>query len=160
MAIIKKICLLGNPGVGKTSLINRYVYNMFSDKYISTIGTRVSRKDISVDSKLITMMIWDLLGEKEFRILHTSALKGTSGALLVCDVKDEKSINDLEYWKNTVTEAAGKIPLLVLANKVDLIDTEISIEINLPYMFTSAKTGENVEKAFMTLAKMMLEAMK
>src|SRR5512136_3320015 len=101
--ILKKVVLLGDGGVGKTSLIARYVVNKFDDKYIATIGTKVSRKDIQfVKPNLIInlrMMIWDILGQKEYAKIRSASLSGAQGLILVGDLSRPESVQNLEsFW--------------------------------------------------------------
>jgi small GTP-binding protein len=167
-----KICLLGNPGVGKTSLIQKYVYDFFGDVYIRTMGTKVSRKVIKIENRNtnksydVTMMIWDIMGQKIQSVLHKTYFKFSKGALIVCDVTRKNTILDSEEWANNLYEITGEIPIVFLANKTDLKDKasiteedlkELAGKFNAPYYFTSAKTGENVNSSFHRLGKMMLD---
>ena len=103
-SIKRKVCLLGNPAVGKTSLIRKYIFDSFSDKYISTVGTKVSKKDIEIEIKKIdlkltlTMMVWDILGQSGYRSLHSMFYKGASGALIVCDLTRRETYDSLKIW--------------------------------------------------------------
>ena len=83
--IKKKVLLLGSFAVGKTSLVKRYIYSIFSEKYHTTIGVKIDQKDIAVDSSDIRMIIWDIHGEDEFQKIHSSYLTGASGFMLVFD---------------------------------------------------------------------------
>ncbi|MEW5936335.1 MAG: Rab family GTPase [Candidatus Thermoplasmatota archaeon] len=163
--IVKKICLLGDNAVGKTSLVRKFVYDAFDDKYIATIGTKTTKREISLsymgkDIQLV-LMIWDILGQKEYRGVHKMGFEGTSGALLVCDLTRPETLGSLEgYWAPEIERVAGGIPLLFLGNKSDLHrDAKIGVrelsEVALAFdsicYLTSAKTGENVEHAFKTL---------
>ena len=90
--IKKKICLLGDAAVGKTSLIRRYVMDKYDDEYLSTLGTKVTKKEVEVIDDFnfvefqLTFMLWDVLGQKEFKRIHQAAFQGTKGALIVCDL--------------------------------------------------------------------------
>jgi small GTP-binding protein len=167
-----KICLLGNPGVGKTSLIQKYVYDFFGDVYIRTMGTKVSRKLIKIGSDdeketfEITIMIWDIMGQKILTDLHKTYFKFAKGALIVCDVTRKNTLYDSEEWVNNLYDITGKIPVMFIANKNDLKDKisfseqdlqEIADKYDAPYLLSSAKTGENVNQAFYRLGKMMLD---
>ncbi|MEM4262492.1 MAG: Rab family GTPase [Thermoplasmata archaeon] len=167
-----KICLIGDLGVGKTSLIRRYVLDQFDDKYIATIGTKVTKKDITVVNpnsqrpERISMMIWDIMGQPSFReILRESYFFGAQGALAVCDVTDKDTFGELRYWIKAMTATAGPVPTLVIGNKIDLKENvEITFSELRSFadgmgsiaMLTSAKTGENVEKAFLALVERIL----
>jgi small GTP-binding protein len=170
MQIIKKISLAGDGMVGKTSLIRRYVFDQFSDKYLVTIGTKVTRKDIKtkwqgkeVD---LTLMIWDIMGLTGYHSrLHKKNFHGTKGALIVCDNTRLDSLISLSTWAQQIEDVAGQIPMVFLANKSDLKEkaefTEEDLKEeckkhNVPYLYTSAKTGENVEKAFALLAERVI----
>lgn len=163
--IVKKICLLGDNSVGKTSLIKKYVYDAFDDKYIATIGTKTTKKEIQVTylgkQANLVLVIWDVLGQKEYRGVHTMSFKGTSGALMVCDVTRPDSLGSLEgYWAPELEKIAGKVPMVFLGNKCDLVKeakmgvkelSEVAFAFDSSCYLVSAKTGENVEHAFKTL---------
>jgi small GTP-binding protein len=168
--LIKKICLLGDAAVGKTSLIRRYVYSSFDDKYITTIGTKVTKKSLvfkhpSQDMKVrISLLIWDILGQKEYSRLHPVYYQGAEGGLVVADATRPATIKSLEEWAVGFQKTVGNVPLVFLINKVDLIDRDtfdlteaqaIADKYNARIYFTSAKTGENVEKAFLELGNIL-----
>ena len=168
--LIKKVCLLGDSSVGKTSLVRKYVYDTFDDSYIATIGTKTVKKELAVNyfgkELNLTLMIWDILGQKEYRKVQSMSFQGTSGALVVYDVTRPESLQSLhDYWIPELQKAASNIPIVFLANKCDLIEKECFDESDLSklaseyggyYMLTSAKTGENVENSFITLGKALV----
>lgn len=164
-----KICLVGDSSVGKTSLIRRYVFDEFDDRYISTLGTKVTKRelvvpfpelDVNVEVKLL---IFDIIGEKGFRqLLKDAYFHGANGLMAVCDVTRGETLDSLDDWIDNAYEVTGRIPLHVLANKVDLKDAivlskneinQVSKAFDSSYDFTSAKTGENVEKVFDIIAR-------
>ncbi|MEW5760960.1 MAG: Rab family GTPase [Candidatus Thermoplasmatota archaeon] len=184
-----KICILGDSAVGKTSLIRRFVFDLFDDRYIATMGTKVSKKKLSlsiekkeglepkwardnevsemIDKRIdveLTLLIWDIVGQEEYHELRELYYKGASGALVVCDVTREKTIENTVEWVNSFYDTVGKKPVLFVANKYDLVKDKLDIEIEKlieklsfgKQIYTSAKTGENVELAFSTLSKMVL----
>lgn len=169
-----KICLIGEKAVGKTSLIRRYVLNMFDDRYITTIGTKVSKKEIVIprpDQGLevhIDMTIWDIMGEKGFReLLKEAYFYGANGVLAVADITRERSLSDLDDWIDSTIKVAGKIPMIIAVNKTDLEgaiqygDKEVSQlakAFNSPFLYTSAKKGDKVEEVFKKLGEMTLES--
>jgi small GTP-binding protein len=169
-----KICLLGDPAVGKTSLIQKYIYNFFGDTYMRTLGTKVSRKvvkfyDPNLDTEFeLTMMIWDIMGQKFSSMPLDKYLKLAQGALIVCDITRKDTFNSLSEWKKTLFNETGKIPVVCLANKIDL-EKSAAIKIsefeqfsageNVAHYVTSAKTGKNVNDAFLTLGKSIVNSM-
>ncbi|UCF08623.1 MAG: GTP-binding protein [Thermoplasmata archaeon] len=168
-----KICLVGDGGVGKTSLIGRYVYDIFNDRYLPTIGTKVTRKELVLryptNNLQIKMdaMIWDIMGQKLFKsLLHESYFIGARGIIAVCDLTDKQTLLGLIDWVKSVNEVVGRVPLVVLANKsdldynIELSDDEIRAiakHLKAPYIYTSARTGENVADAFVILAREMIK---
>ena len=169
--ILKKVVLLGDGGVGKTSLIARYVVNKFDDKYIATIGTKVSKKDIQVvrpDLIInLKLMIWDILGQKEYSKIRTSSMSGAQGLILVGDLSRPETVRSLEdFWLKEVKLSVGNIPTVIVGNKVDLLKKEsmeaatleaMGERLGYPTLLCSAKTGRNVEEIFSTLGEMLLE---
>jgi small GTP-binding protein len=174
--IIKKVCLIGTYGVGKTSLIKRYILDIFDDKYLKTLGTKVSKKEFTVeypekDIKIkLTLLVWDIMGQETFRtLLKNSYFFGAGGSLAICDSTNIESLNALDAWVESLYEIAGEVPLIFLANKSDLKDSlqvteemlkEKAGKYNAPYYYTSARTGENVEKAFFEMGKLLTSAVE
>ncbi len=177
----KKIVLLGDSAVGKTSLIRRYVFDQFEDTYISTIGSKVTKKDLKLVEEGnridLSLMIWDLIGREGYHALHSRTFVGTHGAILVTDLTRRDTLFTLErYWIPFLFKIVENIPLVFVCNKSDLKDEfefqpeEIrtiasryngKLERMLPLGLeanytTSAKTGSMVETAFETLGHMML----
>jgi len=162
-----KIVLLGDGAVGKTSLMRRFVFNQFDERYISTIGVNVVKKQVSVDGSDILFLIWDILGQKEREDLQNSYFVGAMGAMLVCDLTRRDTFDSLEDWIERLQEEVSDIPLVILGNKQDLFiqgassaDTEIrdlAARHDAVSFLTSAKTGLNVEHAYAELGHRMIE---
>lgn len=169
--VIKKICLIGAGEVGKTSLIKRYILDIFDDKYLKTLGTKVSKKELIVEypekdlNLRLTLLIWDIMGQATFRsLLQDSYFFGAAGALAVCDLTRSSTLGSLEEWIKSMHRAVGKKPVIILGNKYDLedereIDDEmlkkVAAKYNAEYLYTSARTGENVERAFDEIGKLI-----
>ncbi|MFO7791638.1 MAG: Rab family GTPase [Candidatus Saliniplasma sp.] len=203
----KKVLLLGDGAVGKTSLVRRYVEQEFHDRYIATIGVNVKKKKLP--DLGIKMMLWDLYGQKINKNLHASHYSGADGAIIIYDLTRYDTFLSLDNWISEVFSVTGKIPFVVLGNKFDLIedyendgfddfdsfieeehkevidfykevygelpnfsrvslddlwvwaeDKKRELDTDFSYFFTSAKTGENVEKAFRSLGKLLSESDK
>jgi len=162
-----KVLLLGDGAVGKTSLIRRFVVDQFGDDYITTIGTKVSKKDLSLVEGGVThqvaMTIWDVLGQKGYSSVQTTAFQGARGVLYVYDAtRPETREGIASYWIPRVRETLGSVPAILAGNKVDLVeDRRQAMEdlehlaggFAMPHFLTSAKTGERVEEAFEKLGK-------
>ncbi|HID37386.1 MAG TPA: GTP-binding protein [Ghiorsea sp.] len=162
--IQKKICILGAAGVGKTSLTAQFVYSKFSEKYLSSMGVKIDRKVVHVDETDVNLMIWDVHGEEKYKKIPTSYLRGASGILMVIDGTRIDTVAVAEEVRQRVLDKLGDVPFVYLLNKSDLQDAW-SINENImqqlqvtgsPILLTSAKTGDNVETAFSTIAKAML----
>ena len=159
--IQKKICMIGATGVGKTSLVRQFVKSIFSEKYHSTIGVKVDKKVVRLEENEVTMMLWDLQGEDDQFKIRPSFLRGASGYILVIDQTRYETLEVANLIQKMIETEFGNIPFYVLFNKNDLVDDiEITeeqminfIEDSEKLMRTSAKTGENVEKAFHQLAE-------
>lgn len=162
--IKKKICLLGYFAVGKTSLARRFVYETFSEKYHTTIGVKIDKKEVVVNGNPLQMLIWDIHGEDRFQKVQKSYLLGAAGYFLVVDATRAESLEAMMQLNDLVAKTVGQIPFMVLLNKWDLINERaISVEqiVNLGIdkdhlITTSAKTGEGVEEAFIYLAKKLI----
>jgi small GTP-binding protein len=171
-AMKSKIVLLGDGGVGKTSLIRRFVVDQYSDDYITTVGTKVSKRSVNLGHPAaeieMSMQIWDVLGQKGYSGVQETAMKGAQGVLLVYDVTNEESRRSLEdYWMPAVWRLAGRGPMVIAGNKSDLTEDRVRAEEYLyflgqkyscPGILTSARTGERVEPAFKSLGEQVLKA--
>lgn len=167
----RKICLLGDAAVGKTSLIRRYVEDQFDDKYVVTLGTKVTMRELVVQgseknpSVKMTLMIWDILGQREYKRLQTSFYKGANGALVVADSTRKETLESINGWILSLFNSVGKVPVLILLNKSDLTDQsaispaevdDIAKKYETSFLTTSAKTGENVELAFQKISETLV----
>ncbi|UCF07610.1 MAG: GTP-binding protein [Thermoplasmata archaeon] len=172
----KKVCLLGDWGVGKTSLIRRFVENAYDDRYLATLGVKVSKKEMIIKNFLkkpflkvnLTLLIWDLVGQKGFHNVQVTAYKGTSAAFIVCDLSRPHTIDNMEWWISHLFQEAKNVPLIFLANKLDLTDDDVPLELNRKldglkgkykahFFATSAKTGTNVGEAFERIGQVVTE---
>lgn len=164
--IQKKICLLGTFGVGKTSLVRRYVSGEFSDRYLTTVGVKLDRKDVEVDGRVVRMILWDIHGDDEFQRVRASYLRGAAGYLLVVDGTRAESLNVALELHELAVHTVGQVPHVLVINKADLVDqwtvstgrVEALQQGGWTVLHTSAKSGDNVEAAFRHLANAMVVA--
>lgn len=168
-----KLCMVGDSGVGKTSLVRRYVMDFFDDKYVVTLGTKITKKRILVkDNALgtpieVTLTLWDIMGQESFReLLKESYFYGANGLLAVVDATDAGTLVSIRRWIDLAQGVAGRVPVHLVANKIDLKDKSsvspddmmnVARELNASWGFTSAKTGEQVEQSFSTVATTIVQ---
>ncbi|HKZ48539.1 MAG TPA: GTP-binding protein [Thermoplasmata archaeon] len=164
----KKVVLLGDGAVGKTSLVRRFVIDKFSDEYIATIGTKVTKKDFRLDGPHgpvdLTMMLWDVLGQRDYQTTHESSIRGARGAIVVYDVsRPDTAASAQTFWLPLLSRVAGPVPYVLIGNKVDLVEDRKAAEVKLkeiakdvPASLCSAKTGESVEAGFLSLGERLL----
>jgi small GTP-binding protein len=164
---IRKVCLLGDGGVGKTSLVRRYVEDVFSDSYIISFGTKVSKKVIDLGEVELTLMIWDILGQKSDDALHAAYYRGANGALLVGDQTRPETMGHLVKWKDDFLKINPGALIVAAANKSDLESSmsaseiqELVLALGTGFLHTSAKTGDGVEGLFLTLGRGIMEMSK
>lgn len=172
-AVVKlKVCMSGEAMVGKTSLIRRFVQDEYDDRYIATLGTKVSKKEMFLPDPRtgspseVRMMVWDVMGTRTLRdLLKEAYYHGAQGILAVADLTRRETLSELEAWSASIREVAGDIPAYVVVNKADLqaerqlTDEDIDAFCRarrVPWSFTSAKTGEGVEVAFRGLVDRIL----
>ena len=174
--VLKKVVLLGDAAVGKTSLMNRFIKNAFDDSYISTVGAKVSKKVVNVSlddvDYAVSFMLWDIIGSEGFKSTQSRHIAGLNGAIIVADLSRPETIKKLEeYWIPLLVETTSGVlpPILFAGNKLDLVDAEAAtkaveefseIDKRLrtesvierykllhPYFVTSAKTGQGDRKS-------------
>ena len=161
--IQKKICMLGAFGVGKTSLVSRYVHSIFSDTYLTTIGVKIDKKTVDLGHERVDLVLWDIHGEDDFQKVRMSYLRGASGYLLVVDGTRRSSLDTALALHENARRTIGSVPFMIAINKADLasqweVDAEHVGQLGLPYIKTSAKSGTRVEEAFESLSRAMLLA--
>lgn len=160
----KKVCMLGGFAVGKTSLVRRFVTNVFSEHYQTTIGVTVEKKTVTVDHQDVMLMLWDLYGEDEFQHVRESYLRGSSGYILVIDGTRKATLDTARLLQQTVVRTVGPLPFVAIINKADLrseweIDQPVIEQLReqgWPVFFGSAKLGQGVDELFGRLAAMLL----
>lgn len=166
-----KVCLLGDYAVGKTSLVRRFVYNMFDDRYLSTIGVKVSRKVVALargdEVVELTLMLWDLAGSEEFDSVRASYLRGAVAGLIVCDLTQPSTLASVPLYANQIRAVNPRAALALAANKLDLAELRAVSEdevcamarvLDAPCLFTSAKSGDGVDDAFRDVGRRALGA--
>ena len=162
MSVSKKIVLLGHFGVGKSSLLRRFVENDFSDNYVVTIGVHIMKKQVRVKTDDVTLIIWDVEGTDDFTKYRPSYLMGASSFIYVFDASRAVTYSDLKYNLTHLKEKYPQVPVHIIGNKVDLVDKEEIIsalkqqDVQHSYL-SSAKTGENVEQLFHDVAAQLIE---
>lgn len=162
--IQKKVCMVGVHATGKTSLVRRYVQSIFSEKYHSTVGVKIDRKDVQVDGQTVKLVLWDLEGRDGVQDIQTSYLRGAAGIFYVADGTRRETFEQLFELHELVEQTLGAIPAIVALNKSDLVedwqledgDTARLRDRSWDYFRTSAKTGKGVDPAFEWLALAML----
>ncbi|XP_032238048.1 GTP-binding protein ypt2 isoform X2 [Nematostella vectensis] len=162
-----KILVLGDSGVGKTCLIFRFAEDIFSDSYISTIGIDCRSRVVDLDGQRIRLQIWDTAGQERFRTLTSAYYRGAMGILLVYDITTEDSFKHISQWlQNIEDNASPNVCKVLLGNKLDaederVIDAQrgrsVGEDNNLEFYEASARTGENVQQAFMAVARKIKE---
>ena len=159
----KKIVILGHFGVGKTSLIRRFVKDSFSDNYKVTIGVHITKKVVELSAdETISLIIWDLEGTDEVQMIRDTYLLGTHGVVFVFDVSRPSTFQNINEDLKIVAEKTPNTPLIVVGNKIDLvINNELQgllIENNIEANYlTSAKTGDSVNEMFTHLASLLYD---
>lgn len=169
--LLFKTILIGNSGVGKTSIINRYVEKIYTENFISTIGVDFKIKTISVDDNLVKLQIWDTAGQERFRSITTSYYRGSQCIFIVFDVTDTESFTDIPSWIREIRKKCVNDPLVILlGNKIDekdkimvteeeiyqLIEKEPLLKKNL-FTYISAKEDTNIEDIFTAVVMKLIE---
>jgi small GTP-binding protein len=173
-----KIIVLGEPSVGKTSLMLKFTEKKFNELYIPTMGVQVSVKQVPVKQVNITkekqvpgkifveLNIWDIAGQQKFRKVRKIFYEGASAILLLYDVTNDKSFEGTSYWVDDLREIIGTPFGILVGNKIDLTKErvisqeqgkELAANFSLDYMETSAKTGDNIEELFGLLTRKLLD---
>lgn len=160
MEVTKKIVLLGHFGVGKTSLVRRFIESDFSEDYLVTLGVHVKKKKVKIDDQNFTLIIWDIEGNTSIDRARKSYLIGSHGFLYIFDVSRPETFENLEKEMLFLKENYPKAAVCIVGNKTDLIESEakeqfFNQEKFKDCDFTSAKNDENVENVFLKITKLM-----
>ncbi|XP_013392768.1 ras-related protein ORAB-1 [Lingula anatina] len=157
-----KLLLIGDSGVGKSCLLLRFADDTYTESYISTIGVDFKIRTIELDGKTIKLQIWDTAGQERFRTITSSYYRGAHGIIIVYDVTDQDSFNNVKQWLQEIDRYASEnVNKLLVGNKCDLTTKkvvdyttakEFADQLGIPFLETSAKNATNVEQAFMTMA--------
>jgi len=163
--IKKKICMVGAYGVGKTSLVSRFVNSIFSEKYQTTVGVKIDKKVVQHVTGEVTLMLWDLAGEDAVTTVRPAHLKGSAGYILVMDGLRRNTLTVAIDLQGRASEAAGNVPFVCVVNKADVresweiqqADLDDLVARGWTVVETSAKTGTAVEELFQTLTDRMMQ---
>ena len=161
--IQKKVCMVGLFGTGKTSLVQRFVHSLFSERYLSTVGVKIDRKALQLDGTEVTLVLWDLAGRDKHEDITASYLRGAHAVLYVADGTRRETCDQLPELRAIVREAAVEIPEVLALNKCDLTgawalgrDDEKALAAGWDLVRTSAKSGDGVEEVFLRIGRATL----
>jgi Ras-related protein Rab-1A len=163
-----KLLLIGDSGVGKSSILLRFTDDIYSEAFISTIGVDFKIKTIEVDGKIIKLQIWDTAGQERFRTITSSYYRGAHGIIIVFDLTDIESFDNITQWLFEINRYSYKeVCKILVGNKSDLMDRRMvhggqdyAESLNIPYVETSAKTADNIDSLFYQLSKQIKSKMK
>jgi len=157
-----KLLLIGDSGVGKSCLLLRFADDTYTESYISTIGVDFKIRTLELDGKTVKLQIWDTAGQERFRTITSSYYRGAHGIIVVYDVTDQESFNNVKQWMNEIDRYANeKVNKMLVGNKCDLTSKKVvqtddakqyAETLGIPFLETSAKDSTNVEQAFITMA--------
>ena len=169
--MIFKIIVIGDPAVGKSSLLKNFSAEKFKFEYIPTVGVNITKEKVMVNNEMgketeVSLMIWDIAGQPQFYMLHRPYFNGADGMMLVYDVTRSSSFSNVNNWYSTsVKHGLSGVPRVLIGNKIDLKDEKkiilpmaehLSQKLNAPFFETSALTGENVSNIFHKIAELTL----
>eukprot|EP00483_Globobulimina_turgida_P006451 UN06461 len=168
-----KVLILGDSGVGKTSIMNRWITEKYSEQYKATIGADFLTKEVMIENNLVSMQIWDTAGQERFATLGVAFYRGADAVILVYDVTNKESFKHLEKWKEDFLDTGKpkmeeKYPFIVFGNKSDLpahkkkvykneVNQWCNNNNNIPFFEVSAKENYNIEQGFVRIAKLALD---
>ena len=157
-----KLLMIGDSGVGKSSLLLRFASDQFEDSYMTTVGLDFKIRTVEVDGRGVKLQMWDTAGQERFRTITSSYYRGAQGIVVVYGLDDKKSFENVKQWVEEIDRYAGEgVVKLLVGNKCDVEARQVTREeaekfaeeLKMRYMETSAKTGENVEETFMLTAR-------
>jgi Ras-related protein Rab-1A len=160
-SLLEKVLLIGDSGVGKSCLLLRFADNSFNSSFISTIGVDFKVKTMEVNGSKVKMQIWDTAGQERFRTITSSYYRGAHAIMIVYDITDQESFNNVRNWLQEIDKfASDNVNKILVGNKSDLpnrqVDTaqarDFAASLGIPFIETSAKTSANVEQAFLKMA--------
>ncbi len=164
---IYKVIVIGDPAVGKTSLLTKFATNQFEERYLPTVGVNIVKEPITIEKKnaTVNLMFWDVAGQPQFYMLHRPYFNGADGAILVFDITRSSTFSNVNnWWQTCIKYALSGIPRILIGNKIDLEEERkiilpmaehLSEKLNAPYFETSALTGENVKTIFQKIGELV-----
>jgi len=165
-----KLLLIGDSGVGKSSLLLRFADNTFTESFISTIGVDFKIRTLEIDGNTVKLQIWDTAGQERFRTITSSYYRGAHGIIVVYDVTNPETFNNVQKWLQEIERyACETVHKLLVGNKCDLVSErkvssddarEFADQLNLVFLETSAKDSTNVEEAFSKMARSIKEKLE
>ena len=167
---IYKVIVIGDPAVGKTSLLTNFATNQFEEKYLPTVGVSILKEPIELEDNdaTINLMFWDIAGQPQFYMLHRPYFNGADGILLVFDTTRSSTFSNINNWySSAVKYGLSGVPRILVGNKLDLKEERkiilpmaehLSEKLNAPYFETSALTGENVKLVFQKIAELVYKS--